>query len=215
METIGQRLAYFAKSQGYTVQKFERLCGFSNGTVTRLRLGPAPAKMQAIRSHFPELNEEWLLTGEGSMTVEQPDSNTADSSDYETTPLLTGVAAAGFAEALDPCALTCDRIAFPGASRCTAAIRVDGDSMRPTILSGDTVGFRVLPSPDSIVYGKVYIVDYTDADGYSVVTVKRLRRSDHPDRIRLQADNPDYDTNEIPRSWVRHVAEITTLIRHI
>ena len=65
--TVKQRLTTFYISKGYTKRGFERACGFANGYMDKLRLSPSPSKLEKIYLTFPELNRNWLLTGEGEM----------------------------------------------------------------------------------------------------------------------------------------------------
>ena len=68
---INQRLRQFIKFKRLTVQKFESVCGFSNGYVNSIRKTPGADKLEAIVRVFPDLNREWLLTGEGEMVVSE------------------------------------------------------------------------------------------------------------------------------------------------
>ena len=46
---------------------FERLCGLSNGTLKQMKNEPRLSNIEKILETFPELNREWLLTGNGEM----------------------------------------------------------------------------------------------------------------------------------------------------
>lgn len=65
--TVKQRLIDFIKYKNLSQAKFERAIGVSNGFVNNISKGIGADKMQRILSTFPELNQTWLLTGEGSM----------------------------------------------------------------------------------------------------------------------------------------------------
>ena len=68
--TVKERLALFIKAQGISVNKFEKMCGFSTGYVANMRKSLQPDKIMSIVQNFPMLNTGWLLTGEGEMLKE-------------------------------------------------------------------------------------------------------------------------------------------------
>lgn len=68
METnVKDRLMLFIQSQGISVNKFEKMCGFSTGYVSNMRKSLQPDKLMSIVQNFPSLNTGWLMTGEGEM----------------------------------------------------------------------------------------------------------------------------------------------------
>ena len=68
METsVKQRLIEFIKYKNLSQRKFEQLVGLSNGFVNNISKSIGGDKMLKILGVYPELNQRWLLTGEGSM----------------------------------------------------------------------------------------------------------------------------------------------------
>ena len=68
METsVKQRLIKFIKKKGLSQKKFEESVGFSNGYVNNIAKGIGAEKLQRILNVYPDLNQQWLLTGEGEM----------------------------------------------------------------------------------------------------------------------------------------------------
>lgn len=65
--SIKQRLLQFLSYKNIGQNKFEKMVGLSNGYIKALRHSPSYEKIQMIIRSFPELNEGWLLTGEGEM----------------------------------------------------------------------------------------------------------------------------------------------------
>ena len=49
------------------MSEFGRLIGVSNAYVTSIKRSISPDKIQAIASNFPDLDIQWLVTGEGQM----------------------------------------------------------------------------------------------------------------------------------------------------
>ena len=65
--TVKERLMTFISYLGIGQGKFEKKVGLSNGYLSQLRHSPSATKLQKIIDAFPDLNESWLLTGEGEM----------------------------------------------------------------------------------------------------------------------------------------------------
>jgi hypothetical protein len=53
-----------------SASRFERMCGLSNGYFNKLRNAPGLDKIDKMLRVFPELNREWVLTGEEPMLNE-------------------------------------------------------------------------------------------------------------------------------------------------
>lgn len=82
--TVKQRLIEYLKEKKIGQNRFEKEAGLSIGYINKLRREPSITKLRCILHAAPDLNEQWLLTGEGSMLlegdvtlVELPDSETA------------------------------------------------------------------------------------------------------------------------------------------
>lgn len=70
-ENFGERLRYFIEKQLFmNVKEFEKKCKFLTGTIHRaINNGTNMGidKLSVIANNHPELNIDWLLTGEGAM----------------------------------------------------------------------------------------------------------------------------------------------------
>lgn len=65
--TVKDRILQFCNAVGVRPGRFERECGLSNGYLSKLRNEPSRDKIGVIASTYPNLNIDWLLTGEGNM----------------------------------------------------------------------------------------------------------------------------------------------------
>lgn len=65
--TVKERIMIFLAFKEMKPATFERLCGLSNGTLKQMKNEPRLSNIEKILETFPELNREWLLTGEGEM----------------------------------------------------------------------------------------------------------------------------------------------------
>ena len=69
--SVKQRLMQFLKYKKLSQGKFERACNLSNGYINNFKNSIGAEKLQNIFSTFPELNKDWLLSGEGEMLVSE------------------------------------------------------------------------------------------------------------------------------------------------
>lgn len=65
--TVKQRLVEYLRYKGIGQNRFEKQAGLSIGYINKLRREPSPTKLRGIINNCPDLNEHWLLTGEGEM----------------------------------------------------------------------------------------------------------------------------------------------------
>ena len=65
--TVKQRLLEFLRYKNISQAKFTQQLGLSNGYVNNIRKGISNDVLLNIAKHFPELNRDWLLFGEGEM----------------------------------------------------------------------------------------------------------------------------------------------------
>lgn len=85
---VKERLIYFLESQKISKSEFGRTIGVSSAYVTSMRESISPEKIKSIALNYPNLNIQWLLTGEGDMLINastiQADDNTATATNGST-----------------------------------------------------------------------------------------------------------------------------------
>lgn len=69
---VNERIRKFAAHKGLTIAEFERMCGLSNGYVLKVKDSLGKRGLSDILRNFPDLNKDWLLTGEGEMLNSVP-----------------------------------------------------------------------------------------------------------------------------------------------
>lgn len=72
MQTLQERLKLFITSLDSSVLAFENKCGMAPGTVNKMSDKSRPKTLEKIHRQYPQLNMEWLQTGEGQMLNPQP-----------------------------------------------------------------------------------------------------------------------------------------------
>ena len=65
--TIQDRLAQFLTEENISTQKFERQCNLGVGAASKLTQKSYATTYARIAKAFPQLNIDWLKTGEGQM----------------------------------------------------------------------------------------------------------------------------------------------------
>lgn len=65
--SVKERLKIFLRSKKISEKAFGELIGVSSGYVSAMRTSIQPDKLTRIAKCFPELNTDWLMTGEGEM----------------------------------------------------------------------------------------------------------------------------------------------------
>ena len=64
---IKERLLVFVNSLGVSRSEFERNSCLSNGYINNIREGMGADKVENVLRAYPQLNRNWLLTGNGEM----------------------------------------------------------------------------------------------------------------------------------------------------
>ena len=62
-----KRLNQYIEMKGLSVRDFERKCGLSNGSASKIAENSRKSTFDRISTSCPELNIDWLLTGKGEM----------------------------------------------------------------------------------------------------------------------------------------------------
>ena len=88
---------------------------------------------------------------------------------------------------------------------------IEGDSMAPTMMSGDRVVIDTAhknPSPDGL---------YAIRDAFDSIIVRRLQllRSGGPSRVKIISDNPKHASEEIPLSELKIVGKVACALKLI
>ena len=65
--TVKDRLKAYLNAKHITQNTFSQTIGVSKAYVTNMRKSLSPDVITNITKHFPDLNIQWLLTGQGSM----------------------------------------------------------------------------------------------------------------------------------------------------
>lgn len=211
---------------GGSQQAFARLIGVPRASVaTWMHRGTVTARgREAILDALPQVTREWLLGQESDEERElrqleaeraalppEADDGVIRFSPSDLVPLMDGCrASCGLSEQFADRQWAEDYIRVPGA-RAVAAVVATGDSMEPTIHSGDycLVGPEV--TLDRVSPRAVYLL--VTRQGQCMF--KRIQTlGARPSQVLALSDNPDYSPHAAPldRADILHIHPLTHVI---
>ena len=156
----------------------------------------------------PPLNINWLISGDGEMFFDAQTAIPSQGIPYYDTDFLHS----GQIEDILQREPTYYISIPPFNLNDVICITINGDSMSPTINSGDKIIVQRVPIPESILYGEIYAVITLNG----MRTVRRVIRSSDPDMIRLIPENKDPrygDYQDIPKNTIKNVFKVICSLR--
>lgn len=182
--TVKERLNSFIKSQNIGQSKFEKKVGLSNGYVNNISKSIGAEKLQRILNIYPELNENWLLTGEGEMLKQNNSVHTENR-----IPLISTYARGGRFDDFDiqikknECELVISPI-----KNAEYAITIFGDSMEPEFPNGSQLHIMKVNENAFLEWGKTYVLDTCNG-----TVVKKIYKTKDKNVIRCSSINKEYE----------------------
>lgn len=221
-QTVKERLVSYLRYKKIGYNRFEALAGVSSGYIANLKNSPGSNVLVKILNAAPDLNEKWLLTGEGEMLNKTEDaviSETGTTTDYEDAevvesfPMLPEVVAdsqntnietfieenSSELERVNPSSLL---------SSAEAAERILRTSMLPTFQPEDIVFVRFLPDKMKICDGDIYYLNCKNRP-----TMIRRVKFEQDGRLRLIAQNPQYGDVIINKEDIINIGTIVGMLR--
>ena len=199
-----ERIKSVIKKEGKTPTTFSEDVGYARGNLYTILNGKRPVPMSLIESIVSTYNvdKQWLLTGEKATTEPQ---------DTMTLPLIPRDAMAGMLTGDNAAimAYECENFIVPVFHGSDFLIRVQGDSMIPTYLSGDIVACkRIIADNVWFQWGKTYVLNTSQG-----ALIKRIEPSDKEGFIKICSDNEQYKPFELPTTEIYGLALVTGIIR--
>lgn len=184
--TQKERIEVFISYSNLSNKAFEEACGLGNGFVSKIGKYIRQSKLELISKSFPELNIDWIESGNGAMLIESEHNNDNDTMHYEelagkAIPHIDIVTAScglpnGFNSAITK--EDCTRYIIPDMAGCDFTIRAGGRSMinrdvpERSINDRDIVGCRIVKSRSHIRWGEVYALSTYDG-----IMIKKIEQS--------------------------------------
>ena len=210
---ILSRIEEITKHEGITIGAMEKKIGASKGVLSRAiaKGTDIQAKwIEAVVENYPYYSSEWLLTGNGPMltTIQQEhmivEPVRSDSPDkgapYYDVDFLGGFDLTFNEQTINPEY----NIDFkPFNKQGVRWVNITGHSMEPKINHGDIIALKECTLED-VQYGEIYAVVLD-----TIRTVKILRKSKNPDRMRYVPINEEnYDEQEYDNSRILRIFEV-------
>ena len=207
-----EKLKMLIRQYGGTQSEFANIIGTTQPTIaTWLSNNQIPAGgMTKICRALPEVSFEWL-TGKSDV----PQRGYSDYNAYSEQPkgacyYSRMPASAGQLEMGDE-DITTERISIPGIE-VDAYFPVVGNSMDPTIQSGDIVGIRKLDSTSRIRPNDIYLIFTRDNERM----LKRIKGvNGQSPMLTLYSDNPAYEPFQILKEQILGVYKAVCIIRNL
>lgn len=196
---VKDRIDELMKALNLSQADFARRVGVTPNAITNWKTrGIKGSAFEKIATSFPNVNMNWLKTGEGDILLERRE---------KVRPHIPVEVAAGtlsgFSEVVK--AGDCEMLpvvsAFPSYDY---TMTIKGDSMEPKFESGDMIAIR--KTMDFIEWGKTYVLDTSDG-----AIIKRIY--DEGDFYRCVSFNKEYPDFLVPKNTVFGIFKVVGLIR--
>lgn len=227
INTFKERLLYFIRYMNLTTKAFEQSIGVSNSYIANLRKRMGDDVLKNTLSKYPQLNREWLLTGDGQMlnfevysglpettqstpNIPQPSEEVCE---VEEIPIIPKVAC------IEP---NVDTLSYVKHNDVTTSpivhqfptsdvwYPVFTDTMSPDYLPGDKVALFAYPKgEEEVLNNRAYVID-TKRNG---TILCKLTKTD--DGYIARYKNPEYPNDFIKYSDVIRIYKVVGLIRVI
>lgn len=207
LEHYGLNVPAFAEKTG--IKTGQRVYDIMSGKTKSISIG----MVDKITSCFPNINKAWLLTGDGSMLLDDT-SALATHDDVIMIPVINLDARGGFDANyyVDTPESIVDRMPF---SRTIAkdgdcVIPVYGDSMSPKYPSGSFILIRYVELwREYIEYGAAYVLELVDERRL----IKNIRKSAIQGHFLLESVNPLYESSDIAIDMIHKVFRVLMCVR--
>lgn len=217
MKNNGERINEIISRFGLSKADFARKVGEKPQTVSNwVARDNGMNVLNKIFIAFPEVNQDWLMTGHGEMlsnAVEvQPDApGTFYTETHNGTPVYDIDATCG-TESRDM-DFTDEHIVgyvdLPGVNKNACIIRANGDSMEPRIFNGNMVVIREIKNWEDVFYGQIYLILL---DEYRMIKYIRRYEPDEGNYIILRSENPKYDDIKLHKSKIRKLFIVENIL---
>lgn len=207
--TIKDRVYSFIQKTGINARQFEQTVGLSNGAVSKMGNSTRRSVLDKIISAYPQINQVWLLTGEGEMlkaeaseTLTKYQYHEDDVPEQFTAYLVPMAAMGGSLVGFEDEGVrreNCERVISPVAN-ADWVVPVCGDSMEPEYPNGSRVYVQQIYPDDFIAWGNVFVLDTTNG-----IIIKVVKESEKENCVRCESLNPSgrYAPFDVPLRSIR------------
>lgn len=207
--SIIDRVRYLQLLSRKNQMQFAHAVGVDPSSMSKILSGRNPVGQSFINRVVVNLgvSKDWLMTGQGVPFPRVPQVNPDPYRSLTdlNTPKPKGAPVYNIEASAGPTPITrafttenvIGYLDMPGIDPRNPLVRVNGDSMVPTIPNGSYISIREIVDPSLIYWGAIYLVQLED---YRMV--KMVRRHEDPEKMILHSVNSDYDDIEVERRQV-------------
>ena len=223
-----ERVIQFIEYKGISKYKFCKDLGFSNKFLDNSS-NMGTDKAGKILHYYPEINPEWLLTGNGDMlrdkstVVSEPVATYRKTKDgikeQQNIPLFNLEATMGLipyenGNGLDNNKID-DYLSIPDLPEADGAMRASGDSMYPLLKSGDIIVYKTIPIDRNYIYfGEIYVMAIYLDETTTMKTIKFVQPSELGDEyVKLVSHNQHHAEKNIKLNQIAAMALVRASIR--
>lgn len=191
-----ERLILFLKHLGIGQLRFEKNVGLSRGFVNAVGYSIRENTLTKISAVYPELNINWLKTGEGKMLKGQEPATPINPECLYYAPKLPVSAMAGTLEGFTSSINQWDleNIVVP-IKGIDLVIPISGDSMKPDYPEGSLLLTKKIDEKAFIEWGKVFVLDTRNG-----VVIKQVYPGDEESKIKCVSINTAYPSFDVYKS---------------
>ena len=207
---IKQKILLYLGKKGISDYEFYKKSGTTRGILSQNN-GISEDNLARFLAYAPDVNEKWLLTGEGSMLKDEPLPVAHQAGNqHEGIPLIPFSAMAGaLSGEQSVLEYECERYVVPAFSGADFLMQVKGNSMMPTYISGDIVACQRVPMSGLFFqWNKPYVLDTSQG-----AIIKRIKPGSDEKHVLIISDNKEYDPFELTYEDIYAVALVIGIIR--
>ena len=219
--TTKDRIMQFMNSRRITKADLRAKTGIKRGFLDKDKMQAAVSDhfLQKIVLAYPEVNLEWLITGNGYMLKDL--SNNGFEATYSnnshlqrTVPLFSLSDITDSTHPMYDSDKRPETITIPHMPLCDAAVYIHGNSMYPIVNTGDIACFKYIQDMNDIFWGEMYILEIFREEG-NYITFKYLQHSELGNEyISLHSHNPDYPPQDILKEKIIKLGLIKVCVRY-
>lgn len=215
---LRERILQYISHEGITVQMFENKAMLSNGAVSKMGDNTRRSTLDKISNSFPNLNINWLITGEGKMCNEVQERNVDSELPHinysKGVPYYNVDFIGGFDIVLnDQTTVPEYLIDFKKYNEATCWCNVTGHSMEPEITHGDIIALKRIEDFSFLPFGEVYAIVTRNG----MRTIKRLGPSENGDCYSLIPTNksPEYGVQDLRKDMILIVYQVLGCMKRL
>lgn len=197
---VRERLLDYIQFKQMSIRRFQDSIGVSNAYVKNINKSVGSDIKRRIENLYPELNLDWVETGNGTMIKEQKEDSPIESNYIYVIPTSAQAGSlSGFTQSIQE--RDCEKMISP-INNADYALTVTGNSMSPEFPNGSKVIVKKINEKAFIDWGRTYVLDTCNG-----VVIKNVFPGSEENSVTCVSINKDFPNYEIKMSdiygWYR------------